>query len=240
MRNKKKICVVIPSYKVQNIIEKVINKIDFRLINKVIVVDDCCPEKTGSYLIKKNYKNVIVLINKKNLGVGGATLRGFRKAIKMKFDLVFKIDGDNQHNPKDLDRFVRLMEKQSINFCKGTRFTNSHEKKRIPLIRLIGNSVLTYICRINCRNNNLTDVVNGFIGIKSNLLKKLNFDKISKDFFFEEDLLFRVSLIEKRILEIPIKVIYNNKSNLSPIRTILPFLFKHLRNFLIRLKHDFL
>ena len=32
MRNKKKICVVIPSYKVQNIIEKVINKIDFRLL----------------------------------------------------------------------------------------------------------------------------------------------------------------------------------------------------------------
>ncbi len=184
MKNKKKICVVIPSYKVKDIIEKVINKIDFKLINKVIVVDDCCPEKTGPYLVQKNYKNVIVLINKKNLGVGGATLKGFKKAMKMKFDLVFKIDGDNQHDPRDLNKFIKLMKKKGINFCKGTRFTNSNEKKKIPIVRLIGNTVLTYICRINCRNNNLTDVVNGFFGIKLNLLKKLNLEKISKDFFF--------------------------------------------------------
>lgn len=239
MKNKSKICVVIPSYKVKNQIEKVIKKIDFRLVNKVIVVDDCCPENTGSYLIKKNYKNVDVMINKRNLGVGGATMRGFKKAIHMKFDIVFKIDGDNQHEPRDLKKFIKLMQKQEVNFCKGTRFANSSEKKKIPIIRLLGNTVLTYLCRINCRNNNLTDVVNGFIGIKKDLLKKLNFKFISNDFFFEEDLLFRVSLIEKKIYELPIKTIYNNKSNLNPVRTIIPFIFKHIKNFLIRLKYDF-
>ncbi len=240
MKKKKRICVIIPSYKVKNFIEKVINKVDFKLIDKVIVVDDCCPEKTGTYLVRKKYKNVIVLINKKNLGVGGATIRGFKKAIKMKFDLVFKIDGDNQHDPGDLNKFVNLMSKPGINFCKGTRFTNTNEKKKIPLIRLIGNIVLTYICRINCRNGNITDVVNGFVGIKLNLLKRLDLDSISNDYFFEEDLLFRVSLVEKSIFELPIKAIYNDKSNLNPIKTIIPFLLKHLRNFYIRFKHDFL
>ena len=238
MKKKIKVCVVIPSYKVKNIIEKVVKKIDFKLINKVIIVDDCCPENTGSYMIKKNYKRVDVIINKKNLGVGGATLIGFKKAIKMKFDIVFKIDGDNQHEPKDLKRFIKFMQKPDVNFCKGTRFVNSLEKKKIPIIRLMGNTMLTYLSRINCRNNNLTDVVNGFVGIKINLLKKLNFKLISKDFFFEEDLLFRVSFIEKKIYELPIKVIYNNKSNLNPITTIIPFILKHIKNFLIRLKYD--
>ena len=162
-----------------------------------------------------------------------------KKAIQMKFDIVFKIDGDNQHEPRDLQKFIKLMQKPEVNFCKGTRFKSSLEKRKIPFIRLIGNTVLTYLCRINCRNNNLTDVVNGFIGIKLNLLKKLNFNQISNDFFFEEDLLFRISFIEKKIYELPIRAIYNNKSNLNPIKTILPFILKHMRNFFIRLKHDF-
>ena len=102
----------------------------------------------------------------------------------------------------------------------------------------MGNMSLTFLSKINCRYKNLTDVVNGFIGIKIGLLRKLNFDKISKDFFFEEDLLFRISLIEKKIYELPIKTIYNNESNLNPLKTIIPFIYKHLKNFFIRLKYD--
>ena len=94
--------------------------------------------------------------------------------------------------------------------------------------------------KINCKYENLTDVVNGFIGVKISLLKKLDFEKISKDFFFEEDLLFRISFVEKKIYELPIKTLYNSKSNLNPIKTIIPFIFKHAKNFLIRLKYDFL
>ena len=240
MKRKLKICVVIPCYKVRNLIEKVLNKIDLKLINTIIIVDDCCPENTYSYLKKKKIRNLLILKNKINLGVGGATIRGFKKAIKLKHDIVFKIDGDNQHNPDDLKKFIKLMRKPNINFCKGTRFNNLNDKNRIPLLRLIGNVILTYFCRINCRNKELTDVVNGFIGIKSNLLKQLDLSKISNDFFFEEDLLFRVSLIENKIYELPIKTVYNGKSNLSPFKTILPFMIKHLKNFLIRLKYDFL
>ncbi len=130
MKKKDKICVVIPCFNVRNSIEKVIKKINFKLVNKVIIVDDCCPEKTGSYLIKKKIENVIILTNKKNLGVGGATLRGFKKAIKMNFDVVFKIDGDNQHEPNDLKKFIKFMKNHEVNFCKGTRFKIVSEKKK--------------------------------------------------------------------------------------------------------------
>ncbi len=112
------------------------------------------------------------------------------------------------------------------------------KKKKIPFVRLVGNIVLTYLSKISCRYENLTDVVNGFIGIKTSLLRKLDFDKISKDFFFEEDLLFRISFIEKKIHEIPIKTIYNGKSNLNPLKTIIPFIGKHFKNFIIRIKYD--
>ena len=53
MKKKVKVCVVIPCYKVRNLVEKVIQKIDLKLVNTIIVVDDCCPENTYSYLKKK-------------------------------------------------------------------------------------------------------------------------------------------------------------------------------------------
>lgn len=240
MKNKNKICVVIPCYKVRDDIEKVLKKIDFKIVDKVLIIDDCCPEKTGTYIKKKNIKNVIVIINKKNLGVGGATIRGFKKALNMNFDIIFKIDGDNQHNPRDIVKFLKLFAQKKINFCKGSRFKVNQEKTKIPLIRLFGNVMLTNLSRINCKNKNLTDVVNGFIGIKKYLLKKINLDQLSQGFFFEEDLIFRISFLEKNIYEVPIKTMHNPKSNLNPLRTIVPFIIKHIKNFIIRLKYELL
>ena len=44
---KKKICVVIPCYKVSNKIDDVIKQIDFNIVDKIFLIDDCCPENTG-------------------------------------------------------------------------------------------------------------------------------------------------------------------------------------------------
>ena len=235
-----KTCVIIPCYKVLKNIETVLKAIDLNQIDKVFVIDDNCPEKTGDFLKRKNISSQIeIIILNKNLGVGGATLHGFKKALSEKFELIFKIDGDGQHDPSDLKKFLHKFENNKINFCKGTRFNNTKNKNKIPKFRLIGNIVLTKISRITCKNENLTDVVNGFFAIRHELLEKLDLDKISKGYFFEEDLLFHISFYESNIYEIPIKTIYFGKSSLSPIKTIIPFLIKHLKNLIIRIFYEF-
>ena len=47
---KKKICVVIPCYKVSNKIDDVIKQIDFNIVDKIFLIDDCCPENTGKLI----------------------------------------------------------------------------------------------------------------------------------------------------------------------------------------------
>ena len=239
MRFKNNVCVVIPCYKVKKKIINVLKRINYRYVDKVIVVDDFCPENSGKIAEKFSNKKVEVIYCESNLGVGGATMYGFKKAIKENFKIIFKIDGDGQHDPVDIKKFLTKFNNKNINFCKGTRFDNKNNKKKIPGFRLFGNIILTKISRITCKNENLTDVVNGFLAIRSNLLKKLNLEKISKDFFFEEDLLFHISFYEKKICEIPIKTFYFGKSSLSPFKTILPFLIKHLKNFSVRIYYDF-
>ena len=133
---------------------------------------------------------------------------------------------------KDITKFLLSLEMKNINFCKGTRFLNKG-KRKIPFIRYYGNICLTFLSRITCKNYIITDVVNGFLGIKLKLLKKINLNSLSKDFFFEEDLLFHVSFHETKIGEVPIKTLYHQKSNLNPVKTIIPFIIKHARNLII-------
>ena len=239
MKNKKKICVVIPCFKVSKEIKNVLNKINYKIIDKVFLIDDACPENSGLIAKSLKLKKVEVIFSNKNLGVGGATKLGFKKALKSNYDIIFKIDGDGQHNPVDIGKFLKIFENRNYSFCKGTRFKNKFNKEKIPKIRLIGNIILTYMSRITCANNEITDVVNGFLCIRSQLLKKINFNRISNDFFFEEDLLFNISFFEKKIKEVEIKTIYNNKSSLSPIKTILPFIFKHFKNYILRLTNNY-
>jgi dolichol-phosphate mannosyltransferase len=234
----KKKCVVIPCYNVIDHIEKVVNKIDFKIIDKVFIIDDCCPQNTGKYLQNKiRNKKIDITILKKNLGVGGATKVGFKKALKSGFDIIFKIDGDGQHNPLDISKFLKPLLEKKVNFCKGSRFINKQEKNKIPNLRYFGNIILTLLTRINCRNFAITDAVNGYFAIKSSLLKKIDLNKVSSNFFFEEDFLFQLSFQRIYIKEIPIKTIYHkmDNSNLSPLKTIIPFLFNHIKNFIFRI-----
>ena len=89
--------VIIPCYKVKNFIDKVIKEIP-EFVNNIIIVDDSCPEKTGEYVLSNysNNKKIVVIINKKNLGVGGATLNGFDKAQELKNDIFVKVDGEEK------------------------------------------------------------------------------------------------------------------------------------------------
>ena len=85
--------------------------------------------------------------------------------------------------PKDITKFLQTFKMKNISFCKGTRFLNKG-RREIPFIRYYGNICLTFLSRITCKNYIITDVVNGFLGIKLKLLKKINLNSLSKDFFF--------------------------------------------------------
>jgi len=237
MRNK--IAIIIPCFKVKDKIIDVINGIDLNLINKVYVVDDKCPHNSGNHVITKIIsKKIKVLFLKKNLGVGGATIQGFKKALEEKHTILIKLDGDGQHNPADIKKFTDILKKNKYNYCKGTRLLKNNKIKNMPRIRYFGNIVLTNITRFTTGFHNITDCLNGFIGIKSILIKIINLDKLKKDYFFEQDLLFYLSFANTKIKEIPISIKYFKKKdkNLNIPKIIPLFIYYHIKNILIKYK----
>ena len=86
-----KIFAVIPCFNVGSSVIKLINK-TLPHVDKIIIIDDCCPRNTGEKVnkfFKKNNK-VVVLLNKKNLGVGSNQKRIF-VFIKNRMQLCCKI-----------------------------------------------------------------------------------------------------------------------------------------------------
>ena len=71
------VAVVIPSYKVSKHILAVISAVGDE-VQKIYVVDDCCPENTGK-IVQENCKDyrIVVLFNEQNKGVGGAVMAGY-------------------------------------------------------------------------------------------------------------------------------------------------------------------
>jgi dolichol-phosphate mannosyltransferase len=235
-----KVCVVLPCYNVKNQIYEVYNKLKNLKIDKLIFVDDCCPQKSVKYLnskIKKKNKNVHFIFLKKNAGVGGATLRGFEEARKKKYDIVVKFDSDNQHYVNDLKKIINRLKKKNVYFCKGFRFFyEKNFKIGAPIIRIIGTIVLTYITRLITQNYQLKDVTNGLFGIKTCILDRLNVKKIKKNYFFEQDIIFYTLLNKIDIDQIKTKVFYGSeKSSLNILKIIIPFIFYHLKNITIKI-----
>ena len=240
----KKIAVVIPCFKVKAQIGRVIEKLPLDLINNVFVVDDCCPEESGKFvetLIKeKNISNVIVIKNKTNLGVGGATKIGFLEALKNNNDIAIKLDGDDQMDSRNIQKLIKPLISENYDYAKGNRFFNLEDLKSMPTLRIFGNSVLAFLCKFSTGYWNIFDPTNGYIAINLKVLKLLPLEKISDSYFFEIDMLFRLSTIKARVIDIPMTSIYQDeKSNLKISKVIFEFSRKLFVNFVKRIFYNY-
>ena len=235
--SKKKVCVILPCYRVKHKIYQVYKKLNKINVDKLIFVDDFCPENSVHYLkskIKKTKKIEFLFLNKNN-GVGGATLKGFKIASNQGYDILLKFDSDNQHKVKDLSRIIKLLQNKHVLFCKGYRDLRliNALKRKMPLIRILGTNALTLISRFITLNFSLKDVTNGLFGLKSELFEKLNKKHIKKNYFFEQDLIFQICLKKIKIYQINSEVLYENEtSSLKILKIIIPFTFYHIHNLL--------
>ena len=236
-----KIAVIIPSYRVTKHIQKVIDETP-SCVKKIYVVDDNCPDHSGKF-VEKNISDprVKVLYHDKNQGVGGATLTGMLQAQEDHFDIFVKVDGDGQIPPILIPGLVSPIEDKKADFVKGNRFFNPQDLNQMPLARLLGNSFLSLLTKLTSGYWKVSDPTNGFIAIHKSSFAILNPNKLSKRYFFETDLLYRLSLQRSVIKEIPMKAIYaDEKSNMSLIKVALEFPFKHLKRIIKRVIYQYI
>jgi len=235
-----KVAIVIPAFKVKNQILQVIASIP-KNVSEIVVVDDNCPQKTGTYVSKKCLdKRVKVLIHPQNLGVGGAMKTGYKEALKNGADIIVKIDGDGQMNLRHLNRILEPLIKNQADYTKGNRFFYLSGVKKMPIARIIGNLFLSFFTKISSGYHNVFDPNNGYTAIRADALRQINLDSIDDGYFFESDMLYNLYTVRAVVRDIPMEAQYGNeKSNLKIHKVFFSFLLKNSRNTMKRIIYTY-
>lgn len=234
------VCVVIPAFKVSEHLVKVVQSIGPE-VSKIIVVDDACPESSGQLLLKAvSEPRLEVIYHTSNKGVGGAVKTGYLKALELGYQIIIKIDGDGQMDASKIMDLIDPILANHSDYTKGNRFFEIDAVQQMPKIRILGNLGLTFMTKFSTGQWHIFDPNNGFTAVRGTTLKKLNLNKIDDGYFFESDMLFRLSLVQARVKDVPLPAIYSNeKSNLKVKRVLFEFPAKHIRNYLKRIAYTY-
>ena len=234
------IAVVIPSYKVTRHILSVISQIGSE-VDRIYVVDDCCPEHSGRFVQDNNRDpRVTVLFNEVNQGVGGAVMAGYRAAIDDGFDIIVKIDGDGQMDPSLLPKFVAPIISGRADYTKGNRFFDLEKISQMPKVRIFGNAVLSFLTKFSTGYWSSFDPTNGYTAIAASTAAQLPMSQISKRYFFETDIMFRLNTLRAVLVDIPMDAKYEDEeSNLKISKIIGDFMKGHVRNFCKRIFYNY-
>lgn len=227
-----RLAVVIPSYRVKESILSVIKSIGSE-VSKIYVIDDACPDQTGAHVKKyARDKRVEVITNSQNLGVGGAVLVGYQQALLDGAEIMIKLDGDGQMDGAEIARLIRPIEQGQADYVKGNRFDTLESLEQMPRVRIFGNAALSFLSKFSSGYWNITDPTNGFTAIHRSVLRDLPLGKVNKGYFFESDMLFRLSVMKAVVQDMPMQSTYGNEKSNLKIRRVLPnFLYRHFVNF---------
>jgi len=210
-------------------------------VDVIYCVDDACPEGSGDFIAcNASDPRVKVLRHSQNLGVGGAVMTGYRQAIADGARIIVKIDGDGQMDPSLLPAFVTPILRGVADYTKGNRFWDLRQIKQMPFMRRIGNLGLSFMAKASTGYWNLFDPTNGYTAIHADVAARLPLDSISKRYFFETDMLFRLNTLRAVVLDVPMDARYADEtSNLKASRVLVEFSLKHLRNFCKRIFYNY-
>jgi glycosyltransferase involved in cell wall biosynthesis len=218
-----KVFVVMPAYNEAGHIADVIRAIP-PLVDGIIVVDDASGDRTGDVVNQLQKQNLQLIRHGKNLGVGAATITGYRKALNEGADIVVKLDADGQMDPQQIAKLIRPLTAGSADYAKGFRFQDRKSIRRIPKLRLAGNLGLSYLVKMASGYWNIFDPTNGFTAIHKTALSMLNLDRISTGYYFETDMLCNLYQIQAVVEDVPLFTRYaDEKSKLNPFKALLQF-----------------
>ncbi len=231
------IVAIIPCHRVEAEIGQVIAGLPSYLTH-VIFVDDASPDHTAEIIENAVIQDsrFLLLRHKKNQGVGGAMITGFRKAIELEADLVVKIDGDGQMDPVHLPELLAPLIFKQADYTKGNRFRDFQALQKMPVTRRFGNIALGFLTKAATGYWNLFDPTNGFVAIHGKVLAQLPLGRIDKGYYFETSMLAGLYLMGAVVKDIPMPARYGTEvSNLSIHRSLFEFSAKLVRTFIRRL-----
>jgi dolichol-phosphate mannosyltransferase len=205
-------CVILPAYNESRHLKTVVGRIP-DWVDGIVVVDDASTDDTLRVAEGLTDARVRVVHHETNLGVGGAMVTGFRAALDGGYDVAIKMDADDQMDVAELPTLVRPIELGMAEYVKGNRFRRSGRPPAMPRSRWFGNVVLSFLTKVASGYWHVFDPQCGFIAITAPTLRRLKLDGIARDYFFENDMLIRLNVIDARVVDVDTSTLYGDETS---------------------------
>jgi dolichol-phosphate mannosyltransferase len=234
------IAVVVPCFRTREQVLSVLARIGPEC-KASYVVDDACPDGTGKHVQAScRDPRARVLFHSANQGVGGATLSVYRAALGDGAEVLVKLDSDGQMDPALVPTLVAPILRGEADYTKGNRFLELEGLCAMPFVRLLGNSLLSFLNKLTSGYWDIFDPTNGFTALHAAVARRLPLDKVSGRYFFESDLLFRLGTLRTVVVDVPMSAVYaGEKSSLVVRHAPFEFAWKHLLNTVKRIFYGY-
>jgi dolichol-phosphate mannosyltransferase len=200
-----KILIIIPTYNELENIEKLIREI--YTINSsldILIVDDNSPDGTGEHVkkLKEQFDSLYLIEREGKLGLGTAYVAGFNFALQNGYSIIFEMDADFSHDPKEIPNFLEAIKESDV--VIGSRYIKGVNVVNWPLSRLL----LSYFANKYTRfvtGLPLCDSTGGFKCFKRKVLESINLDEVrSGGYSFQIEMNFKAWKKGFKLKEIPI------------------------------------
>jgi glycosyltransferase involved in cell wall biosynthesis len=132
----------------------------------VVVVDDGSTDASASVAAAAGAAVVSLPFN---IGIGGAVQTGYQYALEHGYELAIQVDGDGQHDPREIDQVVRPILEGRVDLVVGTRFVTGGGYRGTRL-RRVGIRLFAAIVSLLVRQR-ISDTTSGFRAVNKKALR---------------------------------------------------------------------
>ncbi|HCX65190.1 MAG TPA: glycosyltransferase family 2 protein [Eubacteriaceae bacterium] len=236
--------IVIPAYNEEKTIGNLLKTIidaGYNDFADILVVNDKSQDQTIRSIVE--YEDKVILIKHVfNMGYGAALKTGYVYATKYGYQYVIQLDGDGQHDAKNIERLHgEITAKNAPDIVIGSRFLEGSETFSVSAVKMWAIRFFRLIIKLFAHGN-ITDPTSGLQALNRKAFSYyagyVNFDLKYPD----ANMIIKMLLMRYRIEEIP-AIMHPRKEGVSihsGIKPVFYMILMMLSTFTVVLQYKFL
>lgn len=207
----KRVAVVVPAFNEALLIARTLKSIP-AFVDEIVVVDDASRDETFNVASSVADARVHVLRHDRNRGVGHAIRTGYEFVFRAQVDVAAVMAGDAQMDARDLERVLSPVVRGDAGYAKGNRLSWPEARRRMPLLRYLGNHALSFLTRV-ATGLSVADSQCGFTAIARSAYQRLDLHALWPRYGYPNDLLGRASMAGVIVQDIPVRPVYADEQS---------------------------
>jgi len=158
--------VIVPAYNEEGAVACVVESVHSCVPGVPVLVIDDCSEDSTLEVARRAGAQILALPH--HLGLGGCVQAGYKLAYELGFEYVIRVDGDGQHDARDIPRILDRLKTSGCEMVIGSRFAEANGA-RAGVARSLGIRFFRMVLR-PILGKPVHDPTSGFVGVNRRAL----------------------------------------------------------------------